>query len=648
MSSRDANGCEFTTATRRCDNAFVTQLDDDGQGQGCVDDAVTLPAGAYAIVLSGAFAPVRYRLTRAFTAATPAGGPGGVSDGLGLWLTADNVDASFSASVDEWPDASLSALLVAQANGTKRPELHFDTSMQAAVMRFDGNDDTFRTTKTPFAAADSALTIISVFTPNEFQPNQPFLFSYPGTQDCVDDFELGYATGNGGRHNFGLHQGCSKASVSLSNVQRFVPTIVMTEASDVVNVAFNGVEQVVVDDNGGIDGTYRVGLVPVDIGSRDAQGDGYYQGDIAELIVFHRTLTQAERDAVTDYLTTKYRLAPLATTCNEDGVFDVSEGCDEGSTFANGCGRCVDYSELIESQPGSRLLRPGVPTFGTQTSFDSDVWTFTLGSPANVTVSTQNRAGGPCPFAGLLNDVFVPTVGGCPSITASLAAGTHGFALSGFGPGSHYEINLSVAGGTGCGNGVIDEDEDCDDGGVPFAGCSAQCIESGEPDSLGDPRVASIGLNAIGLSAGSLGEFDSDFWRFTILDDAFVSITVLARNAPVCPTMFSRLHVGGTDNTLPNSGIFGCTDFDGPREAGTWRPSTPTQRSPTRSTSALVRLAPAGTSTSTRASSATRDRRRGRRLSEWLSGRERARLAWAAGLGSARHPAGEHTFAVGH
>ena len=138
----------------------------------------------------------------------PGTGPGGVgsTDGasiLELWLRADRGvfrDSVCTTALNNddtaacWADQSGNGADVIQDRVDIRPIFQQPVLNGYPVVRFDGYDDYLsRAAFQMFAAGNSSLAVILVFQSTDLSEER-FLLSQPQT-DCLNDFELGYTTG---------------------------------------------------------------------------------------------------------------------------------------------------------------------------------------------------------------------------------------------------------------------------------------------------------------------------------------------------------------------------------------------------------------------------------------------------------------------
>jgi hypothetical protein len=286
------------------------------------------------------------------SAASPAGLPG-----LALWLKADTGVTLTGGAVSEWVDQSPNGhrfTVSPPAPLTNTPEFVASALNDKPSIRFDGADDILYSNAgiRLFDTASSGLTVFTVFDTDN-NSGQKFLFNQGLTTDCMQNFELGYDTGDGsGAGNFGIHRGCGRATVTPANtISNNEFSIIATQFKPAgaapANVAVfkNGVSAPTsVNQTGWIGGgNYNTATARINIGGRDDGGTGslgsFHDGDIAEIIVFKRELSAAERSGVEKYLSEKYAVGVASGTATLPRALadlEVWLKADAGVVLTNG------------------------------------------------------------------------------------------------------------------------------------------------------------------------------------------------------------------------------------------------------------------------------------------------------------------------
>lgn len=237
-----------------------------------------------------------------------------------LWLRADAIlGLAEGASVATWPDSSGYGRDATQTSATRQPKYHATYGNGRPALSFDGVSQFLQTPSfSLLPTASSELTLVVLFRTNNLT-SQRFLLMQPQS-NCVNNIELGYRTGDADRPNFGLHSGCSHATVTTSNLQADTWSLYVTivestgSAPDNLAVYSSGTQQALELDKGGWPsaGGYGTAQRKVLIGARDDVNNGSYNsfhsGDIAEVQVYPSALDGPTRSKVEAWLKTKYGL----------------------------------------------------------------------------------------------------------------------------------------------------------------------------------------------------------------------------------------------------------------------------------------------------------------------------------------------------
>ncbi|MBK7549752.1 MAG: hypothetical protein IPI20_18955 [Rhodoferax sp.] len=230
--------------------------------------------------------------------------------GLALLLDAGNAALTMSngSEVTEWRDASGSNRNAVTLPG-RGPVLVTGALGGDAVLRFDGQND-YLDLPAAFADFTSGMTLLVVARPASVQAGSKLLLLGNGAGQA--NVSLGRNGGGAGLQYFttnsGGNYGWFGTADALTSNEAALYTVV--QAGGVASSAV----QATVSKNGIAVGSGQF-MPPVVtrstnyIGRSYWGGDGYFAGDIAEIIVYNRTLTASELAAVQGYLAQKYSLA---------------------------------------------------------------------------------------------------------------------------------------------------------------------------------------------------------------------------------------------------------------------------------------------------------------------------------------------------
>jgi hypothetical protein len=248
--------------------------------------------------------------------------------GCMLWL--DGADPNNTgtppangSSISTWTDKSGNSR---NFSGGVSPSYVRNGLNNKGIVRFSSGNYLVSGAVPLFSSSSSGGSFFFIFqtTNNE---GQKFLLTYQnqvsGTY-CQTESEIGIDTGNTtGSGNFGIHRGCSYASIAPANTIAnstfyMMGLLLLTTGNspDNVNIYQNGNSLTVSNDNIGY---YSAGSYPsannsrsLVLGARSLVGasgpDGFITGDIAEVIWFSGPLSTTQRQQIEGYLAWKWGL----------------------------------------------------------------------------------------------------------------------------------------------------------------------------------------------------------------------------------------------------------------------------------------------------------------------------------------------------
>ncbi|MDG4553136.1 MAG: hypothetical protein P9E24_02645, partial [Candidatus Competibacter sp.] len=239
--------------------------------------------------------------------APPAALPTG---GLLLLLDAGNaaLETIDGDEVTTWRDASGQGRDAVTASG-RAPTLVTGALGGDAVLRFDGIDD-YLGLPAGFSDFTNGLTLFVVARPAGVQAGAKLVLLGNGAGQA--NVALGRNGGGAGLQYFttsgGGDYGWFGTGAALANNDAALYTVVQGGGTA------NATVTATVSKNGVAVGSGSVYVPPVAtratnyLGRSYWAGDGYFQGDLAEIILYNRALSAAEQSAVRAYLTEKYGL----------------------------------------------------------------------------------------------------------------------------------------------------------------------------------------------------------------------------------------------------------------------------------------------------------------------------------------------------
>lgn len=261
-----------------------------------------------------------------------------------LWLRAEDLAAGAVAS---WTDASGNGSHASQATAARRPQLVAAAINGRAAVRFDGVDDRLDLASNVFAAGGFPLTVIAVVRTSDDaahlagtgSSSAGYLTSYGGALTIVG----GRAAVKANSASAGLHL------QSVSALAGGAARIVAAVASSSSSVIFVDGEPQGSSSTAPSAYAYGKSTVGASDGSSSGASQDPFAGDLAELIVYPRALSAAEREGAEAYLAERYAVSRY-----------VPAGCDgvPGSgAVRDGCGVCQgDGASCAAVVPDGRAL----------------------------------------------------------------------------------------------------------------------------------------------------------------------------------------------------------------------------------------------------------------------------------------------------
>ena len=231
---------------------------------------------------------------------------------LRFWLKADHIsDLQSGDSVVTWPDSSGEGHTAIHSNSRSQPTWIDNVLGQRAVVRFDGIDDALDVDSlhigkhaTVFFVARNAAQSSAVNSPH-------YLLTASNDADRDDGNGYGFGYGSGKSPGFSVVQGQGENGLSNQTIVHRTSTneafeiISYRKASSLAELWRDGTlvaSGAQLDPTGGYTSGYS-------IGSSQLANGHHYRGDIAEIIVFDRALSNDEFSAITSYLEETYSLA---------------------------------------------------------------------------------------------------------------------------------------------------------------------------------------------------------------------------------------------------------------------------------------------------------------------------------------------------
>lgn len=236
-------------------------------------------------------------------------------------------EASNGIQVSSWfdlnPQVSSGKIDVVQADNNRKPIYTNSVINGLPGLYFNGSYFLKTATNVMPIFASGSATLFMVFNA-DFVTGQRFMFMHP-IINCQKNAEIGIGVANVTTGNFGIHSGCGIGTITNGNVvSANQPTIISMlflksplTAGTTANIKIyknGGTELPLVGSSGSytssMGGAYGNTLSPLIIGLRDDNNNGGYNsgfvGDIGEIIVFSRSISDEERISVEKYLGKKW------------------------------------------------------------------------------------------------------------------------------------------------------------------------------------------------------------------------------------------------------------------------------------------------------------------------------------------------------
>jgi len=249
--------------------------------------------------------------------------PSTVTDGLQLWLHPDSGYERADGAVTEWTDDSGNGNNMTQSMDDWRPTVASDAANGHDAVQFDGEDDNLQRADTLGIPNDSARTFVVVSRLSDTRGRSPFLMQ--GRLDSEDQGSNHYGleanTFNTAGERFGVYLVSSANDTQRRTNTEYNLHILRTEDFPALgnieqSTAYyiNGTEVPFTQTPGGtrnqtFDGdTTAVGSFPTET------ADSRLDGELAEVRVYDRAISDSERGQIESELLSKYGIGqPPAT-----------------------------------------------------------------------------------------------------------------------------------------------------------------------------------------------------------------------------------------------------------------------------------------------------------------------------------------------
>lgn len=227
-----------------------------------------------------------------------------VRDNLRLWLKADNIDVNNNAPITTWADYSTGQnISFTQLTETKRPKfIEYNDNLLPAV-KFDGIDDALTAGNINLSDNTNGLSIFIVGKSNNTNLNQSYISKFSAIDNKRewrfqnDNFAI--ATDNSNLNLTDITNFASETNYRVFTGIWDTDTTIRTYLNN--NIAITPSATSVITNINSTDTNLTLGAL--------ANGsDGFLNGEISEIIVYNRALSDTDRLAILSYLNTKYQI----------------------------------------------------------------------------------------------------------------------------------------------------------------------------------------------------------------------------------------------------------------------------------------------------------------------------------------------------
>ena len=219
--------------------------------------------------------------------------------GCKLWLKADSLSLNDGDAVTTWTDSSGNARDATQATAGLKPIYKTNVINGQPVIRFDGTDD--RLVTSSVAVAGGAFSAFIVLKFASTSGAQYPLFN--GDNVAGNGWALESGAGTAGKRGV-LYRGNAISDDGTTSTITELWSVTRTSAPS-LNFYLNGTITSIAADASALTAPTNKVVVGGDSGG----SAGFFNGDIAEIIIFDSALSTGNRQAIESYLAGKYSIS---------------------------------------------------------------------------------------------------------------------------------------------------------------------------------------------------------------------------------------------------------------------------------------------------------------------------------------------------
>lgn len=229
--------------------------------------------------------------------------------GLQLWARADNGITLSGNNVTKWADMSGSGNDLTQSVTADQPTIVNSAISGLPAVKFDAASSQFLQLPAGFADFTSGASLFLVAKPVSVTSGARLLDL--GNGAASDNLYLSEPTSTG--VSFFTYNGATSSSVTSSSamtLNQFQLLDVVYNGSSTASIFTDGVQGA----QGTSMSTLNYILRSSNFVGQGSAGGNFFDGQIAEIVLYNRALTASERAAVQGYLLSKYHIASAAVT----------------------------------------------------------------------------------------------------------------------------------------------------------------------------------------------------------------------------------------------------------------------------------------------------------------------------------------------
>lgn len=249
---------------------------------------------------------------------------------LKLWLKADAISSTDGTAISTWSDSSGTGNDATQATGANQPIYRTNIINGMPAVDFDGSNDRMAVTTTGFPSGNADFTMIGVHLPVSASDKRVFVFgqSTAGTRTNAVMTVLDGNTFENSIGSTGSDLDWDLPTNTTSNNIRTAPVVQTFRytASSLLMEGFAPVQNT--SSSTTLNGSASLSTSLARLGSNSSSNANFYEGYIAEFILYSSAITDAQRIGIEAYLMQKYGLLPnVNSSAAEYCQPGENEGC---------------------------------------------------------------------------------------------------------------------------------------------------------------------------------------------------------------------------------------------------------------------------------------------------------------------------------